>query len=73
MVPVGKYVVYVYLTDHLGIRRVQQCNITVEGDEPEWAVDEDRYESNMTLTGQVYIDDKICEYTESVVAAFDDM
>ena len=73
MVPVGKYVVYIYLTDHLGIRRVQQCNITVVGDEPEWTVDEDRYESNMTLTGQVYIDDKICEYTESVVAAFDDM
>ena len=73
MVPVGKYVVYIYLTDHLGIRRVQQCNITVVGDEPDWAVDEDRYESNMTLTGQVYIDDKICEYTETKVAAFDDM
>ncbi|MBR0048609.1 MAG: hypothetical protein IJP74_04720 [Prevotella sp.] len=74
MVPVGKYVVYIYLTDHLGIRRVQQANITVEGDAPEWNVNNpDKFESNMTMTGQVYIGDKICEYTETMVAAFDDM
>ena len=72
MVPVGKYTVYIYLTDHLGIRRVMQSNIIVEGDEPEWYFDPDRYESNMTLTGQVYVGDKISEYTETMLAAFDE-
>lgn len=73
MVPVGKYTEYIYLTDHLGIRRVMQVNIEVTGDTPDWSVDPNRYESNMTLTGQVYIGDKICEYTETMIAAFDDM
>jgi hypothetical protein len=71
-VPVGRYTEYIYLTDRLGIRRVLQLNLTVMGDQPDWYVDPDRYESNMTLTGQVYIGDKICEYTETMVGAFDE-
>ena len=72
-VPVGRYPVYLYLTDRLGIRRVLQFNVTVKGDEPNWSVNPDLYESNMMLTGQIYIEDKISEYTDSKVAAFDDM
>ena len=71
--PIGKRTEYVYLTDRLGIRRVLQVNLTVEGDVPDWSVDPNRYESNMTLTGQVYVGDRICEYTETKIAAFDDM
>jgi len=71
--PIGKHTEYIYLTDRLGIRRVLQVNVTVMGDAPDWSVDPNRYESNMTLTGQVYIADKICEYSETMVAAFDDM
>ncbi|MBQ8066386.1 MAG: LamG domain-containing protein [Prevotella sp.] len=71
--PIGQHTEYVYLTDRLGIRRVLQVNVTVKGDVPDWTVNPNLYESNMTLTGQVYIDDKICEYTETMVAAFDDM
>ena len=72
-VAVGKHTEYLYVTDRLGIRRVMQVNLTVRGDEPEWTVDPNLYESNMTLTGQIYINDKICENTDTKIAAFDDM
>ena len=72
-VPVGRYTEYIYLTDRLGIRRVLQVNLTVQGDEPDWKVNPDLYESNMMLTGQIYIADKISEYTDTKIAAFDDM
>ena len=72
-VPVGRHTAYIYLTDQLGIRRVLKLNLTVTGDVPDWTVDPDLYESNMTLTGQIYIDDKICENTDTKIAAFDDM
>ena len=71
--PIGRHTEYIYLTDRNNIRRVLPMEIIVKGNEPKWSVDPDRYESNMTLTGQVYIDDRICEYTETKVAAFDDM
>ena len=72
-VPVGRHTEYIYLTDYLGMRRVLQFNLTVTGDEPEWTVDPDLYESNMTLTGQVYINNKICEDRDTKIAAFDDL
>ena len=72
-VPVGRYTEYIYLTDRLGIRRVMQMNIQVTGDEPQWSVNPNLYESNMMLTGQVYVGDKISEYTDTKIAAFDAM
>ena len=72
--PIGKHTEYIYLTDHLGIQRVLQVNVTVTGNAPEdWVVNQNRYESNMTVTGQVYVGDKICENTETMIAAFDAM
>ncbi|MBR5688533.1 MAG: hypothetical protein IKX36_11360 [Prevotella sp.] len=71
-VPVGKYTVNVYVTDRLGIKRMLEVNITVKGDEPNWAVNPDLYESNMMVIGQIYIGDKICEYTDSKIAAFNE-
>lgn len=72
-VPVGRHTAYIYLTDQLGIRRVLKLNLTVTGDVPDWTVDPDLYESNMTLTGQIYINDKICENSDTKIAAFDDL
>ena len=69
-VPVGRYTEYIYLTDRLGIRRVLQLDLTVTGDEPDWVVNPDLFESNMTLTGQIYISDKICENPDTKIAAF---
>ncbi len=71
--PIGRHVVYLYLTDRLGIRRVLRVNLTVTGNVPDWTVDPDLYESNMTMTGQIYINDKICENTDTKIAAFDDL
>lgn len=71
-VPVGKYTVNVYVTDRLGIKRMLEVNIIVKGDEPDWAVNPDLYESNMMVIGQIYIGDKICEYAQSKIAAFDE-
>lgn len=70
---VGRHTEYLYLTDRLGIQRVMKLVVIVKGDEPKWSVDPNLYESNMTLTGQVYIGDKICEYTDTKIAAFDEM
>ena len=69
--PIGRHTVYITLTDRQGIKRMKTVNVTVTGDVPDWAVNEKLYESNMQVTGQIYIDDKICEYTDSKIAAFD--
>lgn len=72
-VPVGQYTEYIYVTGPRGIRRVLPVNVKVTGEVPDWSVDPNRYESNMTVTGQLYVGDKISEYTDSKIAAFDDM
>ena len=72
-VPVGRHTEYVYLTDQLGISRVLKLNLTVTGDVPDWTVDPDLYESNMTMTGQIYINDRICENSDTRIAAFDNL
>ena len=72
-VSIGRHTEYIYVTDRLGIQRVLQLNVTVRGNEPNWTVDPNLYESNMMLTGQIYIEDKICENTDTKLAVFDDM
>ena len=72
-VPVGHHTEYLYVTDRLGIRRTLQFDLTVYGDVPDWTVNPSLYESTMTMTGQIYLEDKICEQEESMLAAFDDM
>ena len=72
-VPIGHHKEYLYVTDRLGIRRTLQFDLTVSGDAPEWSVNPSLYESTMTMTGQIYLEDKICEQEQSMLAAFDDM
>ena len=71
--PIGQHVVTVYLTDRLGIKRIMPILVTVKGEEPDWSVDPNLYESNMLVTGQIYMADKISESSDSKIAAFDDM
>jgi hypothetical protein len=71
-VPIGHYTENIYLTDRLGIRRVLKLKLTVMGDEPDWTVDTGLYDCTMTLTGQIRIDGKICELTDTKIAAYDD-
>lgn len=71
-VSVGQHTAYIYVSDSRGIKRVLPVHVTVKGDEPEWSVNPNLYESNMTVTGQIYVGDKISEYVRSKIAAFDD-
>lgn len=70
-VPVGRYSDFIYVTDRLGMHRSIPIDLVVRGVEPNWTVDPNLYESNMTLTGQIYIKDKICQNTDTKIAVFD--
>lgn len=71
--PIGRHIEYIYLTDRNKIRRMLPIEVVVKGNEPEWSVNPDLYESNMMLVGQVNIEDKINENSDTKVAAFDEM
>lgn len=71
--PMGIHPVYLYVGDRLGITRVMKMEVIVTGDDPNWAVDPNLYESNMIVIGQLYTGDKMCEYERSYIAAFDHM
>ena len=70
-VPIGRYSTYIYVKDRLNITRSCRFNLIVKGDTPQWEVDESFYNSTMTLTGQIYVGNKILEYDDSKIAAFD--
>ena len=70
-VPIGHYTTYIYVKDRMNITRSKRINLIVTGNEPLWSVDENKYASNMTVTGQIYVGNKILEYEDSQIAAFD--
>ena len=69
--PMGTHTVYLYVSDKLGITRTTKLESIVTGDDPNWNVDPNLYESNMIVIGQLYTGDKVCEYERSYIAAFD--
>ncbi len=71
--PIGTHSVDIYVSDRLGIKRAMTLTIQVFGDDPQWQVDPNLYESNMIVIGQLYTGDKICEYKDSYIAAFDEL
>ena len=70
-VPVGNYEEYVYVSDNHGVKRAFQLNLKVRGDEPDWSVNPSLYESNMTVCGQIHINNVTLTNTDSKIAAFD--
>ncbi len=72
-VPVGHYTEYIYVSDRNGIKRPKRVDVNVAGDEPIWFFDETDFENNMTITGQVYVGGRICEYVDTQIAAFDQL
>ena len=68
--PVGTHHVYVYAVNDVDICAPLMLHITVTGNEPEWSVNPDDYESSMSMTGQIYFEDKICANTNTKIAAF---
>ena len=70
-VPIGHYTTYIYVKDRLNIIRSCRLNLIVTGNVPDWAVNESNYNSTMTITGQIFADNKILEYEDSKLGAFD--
>ena len=68
--PIGTHLVYGYAVNDDDIYTPILFNITVIGNEPDWYVNTDDYESSMTIIGQIYIDDKISGDSRTKVAAF---
>ena len=70
--PVGSHSVYAYAVNDDDISSPLLLNIHVSGNDPQWTVEPDEYESSMNLIGQLYFGDKICTNTNTKIAAFVD-
>ena len=70
--PMGIHFFYINAVNDDGISTPLLFKLYVTGNEPEWSVNPDQYESSMNLTGQIYFDDKICNNSLTMIAAFID-
>ena len=70
--PVGTHSVYAYAVNDDDICSPLLLNIHVSGNDPQWQVNPDDYESSMNIIGQIYFGDKICTNSNTKLAAFVD-
>ena len=70
---IGTYNEILYLTDEDGIIEPFYLNLTVEGEQPEWAtsIDGDLLENSMSISGQVYLYNQIDTDPRDIVGVFD--
>ncbi len=70
---IGTYNEILYLTDEEGITEPFYLNLTVEGEQPEWAknIDGDLLQNSMSISGQVYLYDELDTDTRDIVGVFD--
>ena len=70
---VGSYDEILYLTDEDGVTEPLYLNLTVEGQQPDWAwsVDGDLLQYSMNIAGQVFLHDEIDIDTRDLVGVFD--
>lgn len=70
---IGTYNEIIYLTDEEGITEPLYLNLTVEGEQPEWAknVNGDLLEHSMSIAGQVYLYDELDSDSRDIVGVFD--
>ena len=71
---VGTYNEILYLTDEEGITEPFYLNLTVEGEQPEWAdhVNSEFLANSMNISGQVYLFGELDTDSRDIVGAFDD-
>ena len=71
---VGSYSEIIYLTDEDGITEPFYLNLTVEGEQPDWAksVPSNLLENSMNISGQVYLFDELDTDSRDIVGVFDD-
>jgi hypothetical protein len=70
---IGTYNEIIYLTDEEGITEPFYLNLTVEGEQPEWAntVSGDLLQNSMSISGQVYLYDELDTDARDIVGVFD--
>ena len=70
---IGTYNEIIYLTDEEGITEPFYLNLTVEGEQPDWAnsVDGDLLQNSMSISGQVYLYDELDTDARDIVGVFD--
>ena len=70
---IGTYNEIIYLTDEDGITEPFYLNLTVEGDQPEWAdhVDSEMLANSMNISGQVYLYGEMDTDARDIVGVFD--
>ena len=71
---IGTYNEILYLTDEEGITEPFYLNLTVEGEQPEWAdhIDSEFLANSMNISGQVYLYGDLDSDTRDIVGVFDD-
>ena len=70
LVAVGNYDVTIGLQGNNGILEPLRIVMKVRGEKPQWAVAPTKYQHQMNIIGQVYINGILMESPESMVAAF---
>ena len=68
---VGIYDQIIYLTDENGLAEPLPIELTVEGDEPDWTVDQNLKRYSMNIVAQVYVGNTLVTDAHDKVAAFD--
>ncbi len=69
---VGAHEQTVYLSGNNNIAEPLLITAKVSAQRPDWQCDPTKYESNMPIIGQVYVNNRMLNSTESVLAAFID-
>ncbi len=72
LVPVGNYDVTIGLQGNNEILEPLRIVMTVRGEKPSWSVDPTKYENNMSIVGQIYVNGILMGNSESCLAAFID-
>ncbi|MBQ1774282.1 MAG: hypothetical protein IIZ97_08645, partial [Prevotella sp.] len=70
LVPVGNYDVLIGLQGNNEILEPLRIVMKVNGEKPNWSVDPNAYENNMSIVGQIYINGILLSNSESLLAAF---
>ncbi|MBR0049198.1 MAG: hypothetical protein IJP74_07775 [Prevotella sp.] len=70
---IGTYNEILYLTDEDGITEPFYLNLTIEGDQPEWAdtIDRSLLQNSMSISGQVYLYGELDTDSRDIVGVFD--
>ena len=72
LVAVGNYDITIGLQGNNGILEPLRIVMKVRGEAPNWSVDPNAYENNMSIVGQIYINGILMSNSESILAAFID-